>query len=66
MSRKPVQVYRGLIDTRLSEDTAPHIESVVNRYSDHVYAGQKLSAHLFRFVEFWARFVAFLNARNHT
>ncbi|MHA2066373.1 MAG: hypothetical protein ACXABY_18535 [Candidatus Thorarchaeota archaeon] len=66
MARKPIDVYQGLINTKLSVDSVSHIESVVGRYDDHMLTGQKLSFHLRRFVEFWSRHSAFLDNRETT
>ncbi|MHA1938536.1 MAG: hypothetical protein ACXABV_00665 [Candidatus Thorarchaeota archaeon] len=66
MARKPIDVYQGLIKTKLSVDSVSHIESVVGRYDDHILAGQKISFHLRRFAEFWCRHVAFLDDRETT
>ncbi len=63
LARKPIDVYRGLVRTRVNEEIAPHIDTVVERYSDHMFADMKLSLHLKRFVEIWARLVAYLNQR---
>ncbi len=66
MARKPIDVYQGLINTKLSVDSVSHIESVVGRYDEHMLTGQKLSFHLKRFVEFWCRHSAFLDNREIT
>jgi hypothetical protein len=66
LARKPIDVYQGLINTKLSVDSVSHIESVVGRYDDHMLTGQKLSFHLRRFVEFWSRHSAFLDNRETT
>jgi hypothetical protein len=66
LARKPIDVYQGLIKTKLSVDSVSHIESVVGRYDDHILAGQKISFHLRRFAEFWCRHVAFLDDRETT
>ncbi|MFX0056019.1 MAG: hypothetical protein ACFFAX_10565 [Promethearchaeota archaeon] len=66
MARKPIDVYQGLIKTKLSVDSVSHIDSVVGRYEDHMLVGQKLSFHLRRFVEFWSRHYAFLDNRETT
>ncbi|MFW9863385.1 MAG: hypothetical protein ACFFEX_10555 [Candidatus Thorarchaeota archaeon] len=66
MARKPIDVYQGLIKTKLLVDSVSHIDSVVGRYKDHMLVGQKLSFHLRRFVEFWSRHYAFLDNRETT
>lgn len=66
MARKPIDVYQGLINTRLSSDSIPHIEAVVGRYDEHVLSGQKMSFHLRRFVEIWCRLIAYLDNREVT
>lgn len=64
LARKPIDVYRGLIHTRIPAEIAPHIDAVVERYSDHEFAELKLSHHLKRFIEVWSRHVAYLNQRD--
>ncbi|MFX1367053.1 MAG: hypothetical protein ACFFAY_00420 [Promethearchaeota archaeon] len=64
MARKPIDVYRGLIATTIPSDVASHIDSVVGRYSTQVYAGQKLTMHLSRFVEICCKLITFLDSRN--
>ncbi len=64
MARKPIDVYRGLIATTIPSDVASHINSVVGRYSTQVYAGQKLTMHLSRFVEICCKLITFLDSRN--
>ncbi|MHA2141230.1 MAG: hypothetical protein ACXADC_01830 [Candidatus Thorarchaeota archaeon] len=66
MARKPIDVYQGLINAKLSVDSVSHIESVVGHYDEHMLTGQKLSFHLRRFVEFWCRHSAFLDGRETT
>jgi hypothetical protein len=66
LARKPIDVYQGLIYTKLSVDSVSHIESVVGRYDEHMLSGQKLSFHLRRFIEFWCRHAAFLQDRDST
>lgn len=64
MARKPIDVYHGLIATTIPSDVASHIDSVVGRYSTQVYAGQKLTMHLSRFVEICCKLITFLDSRN--
>ncbi|MHA2377679.1 MAG: hypothetical protein ACXADO_01510 [Candidatus Thorarchaeota archaeon] len=64
MARTPIDVYRGLIRTRVSPEISPHINAVVERYSDHEFADLKLSHHLKRFIEIWSKHVAYLNQRD--
>jgi hypothetical protein len=66
LARKPIDVYQGLINAKLSVDSVSHIESVVGHYDEHMLTGQKLSFHLRRFVEFWCRHSAFLDGRETT
>ncbi len=65
LARKPIDVYRALINTGISAEIAPHIDAVVERYSDHEFAELKLSHHLRRFIEIWSRHVAYLNQRDY-
>lgn len=64
MSRKPIDVYSGLITTTIPADVASHIDSVVGRYSTQVFAGQKLTIHLTRFVEVCCKLITILDSRN--
>jgi hypothetical protein len=69
LARTPVDVYRGLVDTQLDEETAEQINSVVSRFTDFVFAGEKLSIHLTRFLNLTTRLIALLDSEpqaNHT
>jgi hypothetical protein len=65
LSRKPIDVYRGIIQTQINEDAARQAESVVSRYAEHIYAGQPLTAHLSRFVGLFTRMMAYLDSRTN-
>ena len=61
MARTPVDVYRGLVITQLDDKTAEQINSVVSRFTDFVFAGEKLSIHLTRFLHLTTRLIALLD-----
>ncbi len=63
MSRTPIDVYRGLTQTRLGDDVAGQIGTVVGKFSDYIFAGQKLSIHLTRFVSLCSKLVSYLDSR---
>lgn len=62
MSRTPVEVYQGLVQTQLDEDIPQRIQSVVTRFTDSQFAGERLSIHLTRFLALFTRFIAYLSA----
>lgn len=69
LARTPVDVYRGLVETQLDDKTAEQINSVVSRFTDFVFAGEKLSIHLTRFLDLTTRLIAILDSEtsvNHT
>lgn len=64
MARRPIDVYRGLLEARVDPEILPHIDSFVNRFTDHTFAGHPISAHLKRFLDVFARLVAYLDTRS--
>ncbi|MBN2231115.1 MAG: hypothetical protein JW779_16140 [Candidatus Thorarchaeota archaeon] len=64
MARTPVDGYRGLIQTRLDDSIPAQINSVVARFADCVFAGEKLSIHLTRFLRLTTRLTAYLDSRD--
>ena len=62
MSRTPVDVYRGFVQTQLDDEIAGQIDSVVSRFTDCVFAGEKLSIHLNRFLGLTTRLIAILDS----
>lgn len=63
MSRTPVDVYSGLLRTRLENSIPKQIETVVSRFTDSKFAGEKISDHLTRFVRLYTRLVGHLDGR---
>lgn len=63
MTRTPIDVYRGLIGAIIPSEIASHIDSVTSRYSDQVFAGQKLTIHLSHFIETICRTITILDGR---
>ncbi|MGY5865451.1 MAG: hypothetical protein RTV41_12670 [Candidatus Thorarchaeota archaeon] len=63
MSRAPVDVYSGLLHTRLENSIPKQIESVVSRFTDSQFAGEKISDHLTRFVRLFTRLIGYLDGR---
>ena len=64
MSRTPVDVYRGLLHTRLDDSIPKQIETVVSRFTDSQFAGEKISVHLTRFLRLFTRLVGYLDGRD--
>ena len=63
MSRTPVDVYRGILRTRLENSIPKQIETVVSRFTDSQFAGEKISVHLTRFIKLFTRLVGYLDGR---
>ncbi|NHJ12168.1 MAG: hypothetical protein EAX95_00745 [Candidatus Thorarchaeota archaeon] len=63
MTRTPIDIYRGLIDATIPAEIASHIDSVISRYSDQVFAGQKLTVHLSHFIETICKTITTLDGR---
>jgi len=63
LARTPVDVYRGLVDTQLDDKAVEQINSVVSRFTDFVFAGEKLSIHLNRFLDLTTRLIAYLDSQ---
>ncbi|MFW9792696.1 MAG: hypothetical protein ACFFEE_00210 [Candidatus Thorarchaeota archaeon] len=64
MSRTPVDVYTGLLQTNLDDSIPKQIETVVSRFTDSQFASEKLSIHLTRFLRLFTRLVGYLDGRN--
>ncbi|MBY8997171.1 MAG: hypothetical protein KGD60_05525, partial [Candidatus Thorarchaeota archaeon] len=64
MSRTPVDVYRGLLKTRLEESIPDQIEAVTVRFTDAQFLGSKISVHLTRFLKLFTKLVAYLESRD--
>ncbi len=63
MTRRPIDVYRGIMESQLDSGLSPHITSFVNQFSDYTFAGHPVSAHITRFLDIIARLVAYLDSR---
>lgn len=63
MARTPVDLYRGLVKACLDDSIESQIASVVARFTDCVFAGEKLSIHLTRFLRLSTRLNAYINSR---
>lgn len=63
MARTPVDVYRGLVQVQLDDTIPAQINSVVTRFTDYIFAGEKLSIHLNRFLTLMTRLIPFLESR---
>ncbi|TFG34191.1 hypothetical protein EU527_04505 [Candidatus Thorarchaeota archaeon] len=63
MARTPVDVYRGLVQIQLDETIPAQIDSVVARFIDYVFAGEKLSIHLTRFLTLVTQLIPLLDSR---
>ena len=64
MSRTPVDVYNGLLHTRLENSIPKQIETVVSRFTDSQFAGEKISVHLTRLITLFTRLVGYLDGRD--
>ena len=62
----PIDVYRGLMETKFPPEIVPHIESVVGKFSDYTFAGHDLSTHLARFIKTISKLIAYLDKRSLT
>ncbi len=65
MARTPVDLYRGLVKARLDDSIESQITSVVARFTDCVFAGEKLSIHLTRFLRLTTRLNAYINSKDN-
>jgi hypothetical protein len=63
LARTPVDLYRGLVKIHLDDSTQSQITSVVARFADCVFAGEKLSIHLTRFLRLITRLNVYINSR---
>ncbi len=63
LTRKPVEVYRGLLMVRFDSDAPTRMEAVIGQFSDQELAGERLSTHLTRFLGLWSRLTAYLDSR---
>lgn len=63
MSRTPADVYKGLLFTQLEDSIPRQIETVVSRFTDSQFVGEKISVHLARFVRIFTRLVGYLDGR---
>ncbi|MHA1904657.1 MAG: hypothetical protein ACXADL_11580 [Candidatus Thorarchaeota archaeon] len=63
MTRTPIDVYRGLIQTRFGDEVTEQIPAVVSRFYDYMFADKRLSVHLTKFIGLWSRLIAYLDSR---
>ncbi len=63
MARTPVDVYRGLVEIQLDDTIPAQISSVVARFTDYIFAGEKLSIHLTRFLNLMTRLIPLVDSR---
>ncbi|MBD3405856.1 MAG: hypothetical protein GF411_06980 [Candidatus Lokiarchaeota archaeon] len=66
MARKPIEVYKNLLRTEVDRDSMGAMSRVLERYSHHIYSGQKLSEHLTKFLVVFAKLSAVLDTRKKT
>jgi hypothetical protein len=52
------------VNTQLDDNTAEQINTVVSRFTDFVFAGEKLSIHLNRFLDLTTRLIALLDSES--
>jgi len=63
LARTPVDVYRGLVQIQLDDTIPAQIDAVVARFTDCVFAGEKLSVHLTRFLTLMIRLIPLIDSR---
>ncbi|NWF95348.1 MAG: hypothetical protein HXY34_04325 [Candidatus Thorarchaeota archaeon] len=63
MTRTPIEVYRGILNTRFHSEASSQIGHLVSKFSSSSYAGRRLSDHLSRFLALLTRLIAYLNNR---
>ncbi|MFW9977794.1 MAG: hypothetical protein ACFFEJ_06935 [Candidatus Thorarchaeota archaeon] len=63
MPRTPIDVYRGLTQTRIGDDIKSTINGFVMPFSEHIFADEQLSTHLSRFIGLISRLTAYLDSR---
>lgn len=63
MTRTPIDVYRALTQTRLSDDITERVSSFVGQFSGNVFADESLSTHLSRFIGLYSRLLAYMGSR---
>jgi hypothetical protein len=63
LARTPVDLYQGLVKAHLDGRIQSQITSVVARFADCIFAGEKLSVHLTRFLQLITRLNAFINSK---
>jgi len=64
LARTPVDVYRGLLRTRLEDTISDQIDTVAVRFTDAQFLGSKISVHLTRFLKLFTKLVAYLETRD--
>ena len=64
MTRRPIDVYRGIMEAQLDSELSVHIKSFVNQFASCTFAGHPVSAHLVRFLGVISRLVAYLDSRS--
>jgi hypothetical protein len=64
LARTPVDVYRGLLRTRLEDTISDQIDTVAVRFTDAQFLGSKISVHLKRFLKLFTKLVAYLETRD--
>ncbi|MHA2056505.1 MAG: hypothetical protein ACW979_02630 [Candidatus Thorarchaeota archaeon] len=64
MARTPVDVYQGLLRTRLEDSISNQIETVTVRFADAQFLGSKVSVHLARFLKIVTKLVSYLDSRD--
>ncbi len=63
MTRTPIDVYRGLTQTRLGDDISDKVNAFVGQFSGNAFADESLSSHLSRFIGLYSRLLAYMGSR---
>ncbi len=63
LARSPIEVYKGILHTRLTSDSTQRIERLTQQFSDVIFAGQPLSVYLLKFILTICRLIASIELR---
>ncbi|TFG12567.1 hypothetical protein EU537_09090 [Candidatus Thorarchaeota archaeon] len=63
MSRTPIDVYRGIVQTRVGDESSTRINRFVDRFSGLEFAEEDLSLQFSRMIGLGCRLVAYLDSR---
>ncbi len=64
LARSPIEVYSGIINTRLANDMIARIEKLTQQFSKVFFAEQPLSVHLLKTIQMLCRLVSSIDSRS--